>query len=98
MQRLYIMSVFLLYGMFAFAQDTSQVKNLAGMSLEDLMNIKVVSSSGVAQTVGEAPSTIRVITAQQIEERGYDRLIDVLRDLEGVDIIHVSGYFPNIIY
>jgi outer membrane receptor for ferrienterochelin and colicins len=95
MYRIYILTVFLLCGLNVLGQEKD---GLSGMSLEDLMNIKVVSSVGVEQTAGEAPSTIRVITSQQIEERGYEKLGDVLRDMEGVDIIHVSGYFPNIFY
>jgi outer membrane receptor for ferrienterochelin and colicins len=97
MKRPLLLLLFLFTYFFIHAQDTSKV-NLAGMSLEDLMNIKVVSASGAAQTINDAPSTIRVITAQQIEERGYEHLADVLRDLEGVDLIHASGYLPNVIY
>jgi outer membrane receptor for ferrienterochelin and colicin len=98
MQRIYILCILLFTSTVSLAQDTSQVGNLAGMSLETLMGLKVMSAVGHGQTVQEAPSTIRVITAQQIEERGYEFLADVLRDLEGVDIIHVGGYMPNIIY
>lgn len=43
-----------------------------GLSLEDLMNIKVVSASGYMETTAEAPSTIQVITAKQITEEGMN--------------------------
>jgi outer membrane receptor for ferrienterochelin and colicins len=97
MKRFFLSALLLAPAFLITAQDSNQV-NLAGMSLEELMGVKVVSASGRAQTVSEAPSTIRVITAQQIEERGYERLSDVLRDMEGVDVIHAGGYFPNIVY
>ena len=71
---------------------------LVNLSLEELMNIKVVSASGYLQTPSEAPSTITVITARQISERGYEQLEDVLRDIPGIDMIHINGYAPTLIY
>ena len=55
------------------------VSQFVNLSLEELMNIKVVSASGYLQTPSEAPSTITVITARQISEKGYEQLEDALR-------------------
>jgi len=74
------------------------VSQLLDLSLEELMNIKVVTASGFLQTTSEAPSTISVITAQQIAERGYEQLEDALRDVPGIDMIHINGYAPTLIY
>jgi outer membrane cobalamin receptor len=79
-------------------KDTVPVGNLVDLSLEQLMNIKVVTASGYPQTATEAPSTITVITAKQIAERGYLRLEDALRDVPGIDMIHINGYAPTLIY
>jgi len=80
-------------------QDSvSNVTQLANLSLEELMNIKVVTASGYLQTMSEAPSTITVITARQIAERGYEQLEDALRDVPGIDMIHINGYAPTLIY
>ena len=86
---------FLLHAQVDSAAD---VKALLKLSLEELMNVKVVTASGQMQTTSEAPSTITVITAKQIEERGYERLEDALRDIPGIDMIHVNGYAPTLIY
>jgi outer membrane receptor for ferrienterochelin and colicins len=82
------------------AQDDSvkNVSKLLDLSLEELMNIKVVTASGYLQTTSEAPSTIAVITAQQIADRGYEQLEDALRDIPGIDMIHINGYAPTLIY
>lgn len=72
------------------------VDNLLNLSLEELMNIKVVTASGYIQTTFEAPSTISVISAKQIEERGYEQLEDALRDIPGIDMIHINGYAPTL--
>ncbi|MEP6584015.1 MAG: TonB-dependent receptor plug domain-containing protein [Ginsengibacter sp.] len=80
-------------------QDSSiNVDKLLDLSLEQLMDIKVVTASGYLQTTSEAPSTITVITARQIEERGYEQLEDALRDIPGIDMIHINGYAPTLIY
>lgn len=90
----------LLTCLFSRAQldSTQGIEKLLQLSLEDLMNIKVVTASGYLQTTSEAPSTITVITAQQISERGYEQLEDALRDVPGIDMIHVNGYAPTLIY
>ncbi len=83
---------------FAQTQDTIlTLDNLKELSLEELMNIMVVTASGKEQKISEAPSTMRVITAQQIQERGYEKLEDVLRDIVGVDLVHVYGHAPTFI-
>lgn len=75
------------------AQNDSLIKldQLNRLSLEELMNIEVVTASGVKQKIREAPSTMRVITSQEIQERGYEQLDDVLRDIAGVDLIRFYG-------
>src|ERR1700733_1434007 len=71
---------------------------LSNLSLDNLMNIQVVTASGYMQTTSEAPSTIHVITAQQIADRGYEQLEDALRDVPGIDMIHLNGYAPTLFY
>jgi outer membrane receptor for ferrienterochelin and colicins len=85
---------------FSYAQNDTLGKavKLAELSLDDLMNVKVVTASGFQQTAAEAPSTILVITAQQIKERGYEQLEDALRDVPGIDMVHLNGYAPTIFY
>jgi len=73
-----------------------QVAILKRLSMEELMNIEVVTASKSGQPIHEAPSTMRVITAEQIQERGYEELDDAIRDIVGVDAVHASGGFPVI--
>ncbi|HRG37155.1 MAG TPA: TonB-dependent receptor [Bacteroidia bacterium] len=99
------------FGLFLFimllpvillSQEDSS-KNVTGLldySIEELMNLKVVSGSAAVsgQKLIEAPSTMLIITAEQIEERGYEELGDALRDVPGIDFIHLNGYAPTLIY
>src|SRR6185312_602513 len=91
---------FLSAPLFLLGQSDSipTVDSLLQLSLEQLMNIKVVTASGFSQTTAEAPSTITVITAQQIKDRGYEQLEDALRDIPGIDLIHINGYAPTLFY
>jgi outer membrane cobalamin receptor len=91
---------FLSAPLFLLAQRDSvpTMDTLLQLSLEQLMNIKVVTASGFLQTTSEAPSTITVITAKQIADRGYEQLEDALRDIPGIDMIHLNGYAPTLIY
>ncbi|MCP4656254.1 MAG: TonB-dependent receptor [bacterium] len=53
--------------------------------------IKVTSVSKTRESLREAPATVAVITAEQIERRGYLDLEAVLHDLPGFDISRTNG-------
>ena len=96
-------SIFLIFSISFFianAQNDTVPKalKLSELSLEALMNINVITATGTEQKISEAPSTMNVITAKQIEERGYEQLEDALRDIPGIDFIHLNGYAPTFIY
>lgn len=54
-------------------------------SLEELMGCEVNSSSRSLQKVSEADSSLSVVTASMIRERGYQNLVQVLQDIPGFD-------------
>lgn len=54
--------------------------------LESLLNPKTTAATKRAQTAREAPASIVVLTDEDIRDRGYWDLLDVLRDLPGVSI------------
>jgi len=81
------------------AQDTAMgVENLLTLTLEELMDVKVTTATRTSQKITDAPATMNVITARQIKERGYQQLEDALRDIPGIDFIHINGYVPTLIY
>ncbi|HEY0433313.1 MAG TPA: TonB-dependent receptor, partial [Chitinophagaceae bacterium] len=100
MKKVAVIQLLMLIQLCLHAQNDTlpAVRRLLDLSLEELMDIKVVSASGYLQTTAEAPSTITVITARQIEERGYQQLEDALRDVPGIDMIHINGYAPTLFY
>ena len=82
----------------AQTDTVAEVVQLSDLPLDKLLDVKVVTASGYLQPVSEAPSTITVITAQQIKDRGYEQLEDALRDVPGIDMIHINGYAPTLFY
>jgi outer membrane cobalamin receptor len=100
MQTRLLVCMLLLVSYTLNAQKDSMpgASNLAELSLEQLMDVKVLTASGFLQTANEAPSTITVISSQEIQERGYEQLEDALRDVPGIDMIHINGYAPTLIY
>ncbi|GJL77928.1 MAG: hypothetical protein NPINA01_09170 [Nitrospinaceae bacterium] len=56
------------------------------LPLQKLMTLEVSTPSDIPQKLEDAPGTIVVISKQQIEERGYINLLDLLQDLPGVDV------------
>lgn len=95
-----LLLLFFALPLLAKAQEDSVfgVKDLLKLSLEDLMKLNVVTAAGYMQSATEAPSTIVVITDKQIAERGYEHLEDALRDVPGIDMIHINGYAPTLFY
>ncbi|MEI6563023.1 MAG: TonB-dependent receptor [bacterium] len=68
-------------------------KDLNKLSLEELMKVEiatVTTASKREEKTIEAPATVIVITANDIQLRGYSTLKDVLRDLPGMD---TRGYY-----
>ncbi len=50
----------------------------------------VVTAAGFEQKTTDAPASISVVTAEELQQRPYITLIDAVRDLEGVDVGETS--------
>ncbi len=56
-------------------------KDLSEASLEELTNIQVYSASKHMQSASEAPASVTVVTADEIQKYGYRNLADILRSV-----------------
>jgi outer membrane receptor for ferrienterochelin and colicin len=63
--------------------DTAE---LEGLSLKDLLNMKITTASKTSEASDKAAATVIVITAEQIKMRGYHSLLDVLYDLPDMKV------------
>ena len=92
----------LLWGVTTQAQSKSN--DLDDMSLEELLNQRTVlhnstkTGSAVPEALRDAPAAMVVITAQQIERRGYDSLDELVLDLPGFDTVVTNGTMQVVSY
>ncbi len=67
-------------------------RDLAEASLEQLGNIKVYTASKHLQSAGDAPSSVTVITADEIQQHGYRTLADILQTVRGFFVTYDRNY------
>ena len=82
-------------GMAWAADNTADLSVLKSMSLEDLGEVQVntiVAVSGFEQKTTEAPSSISIVTAEEIKRYGYRTLADILESLQGFDVSSDRNY------
>lgn len=72
----------------AFAEDE---EDLSSISLEDLLNIEVVSATRSESKLSESPVPMSVITAKEIAASGLDNIPDILARLAEIDVIHTGA-------
>jgi outer membrane cobalamin receptor len=65
----------------ATAQVVPLHPDLAAATIEDLMKILVTTASRGPEALAGASARVQVVTAAQIERRGYRSVLDVLKDL-----------------
>ncbi len=69
--------------------------DLTQMSLDELMNVEVDSVYGASkflQKVTEAPSSVSIVTADEIQKYGYRSLPDILRSVRGFYVSYDRNY------
>jgi outer membrane receptor for ferrienterochelin and colicins len=74
-----IITIFIASCVMLFAQDED-------MGLEELLFQEVVSVTKTVTPVASSPANVTIITAKEIEERGYKSILDILRDVLAIDI------------
>ncbi len=77
------------------AEDGSpfDADKLSELSIEDLLDLQVITASSTSEKTSEAPGVVLVVTSDEIRERQYRNLSDLLKDLPGFDIVDYAGRF-----
>ncbi|HWQ90848.1 MAG TPA: TonB-dependent receptor [Clostridia bacterium] len=77
------------------AEALAAVTNLADLSLEQLLEVKVDQVYGASryqQKVSQAPASVSLITAEEIKKFGYRDLADLLRGVRGLYVSNDRNY------
>src|SRR6202166_1407205 len=77
------------------AEAKSPQKDLSQLSLEELMNIQVDTVYGASkfqQKITDAPSSITIITADEIQKYGYRTVSDLLQSVPGFYVTNDRNY------
>jgi iron complex outermembrane receptor protein len=85
------------------SMDAMDNENLKKLSLEEMLNLYVETSSRRSERIEDAPNTMYVVTQEQIRKHGYHTLREVLRTIPGFGVFHkdiqfvaqVRGIAPN---
>lgn len=62
------------------------------LSLDDLLSMPISTAAKYEQTVSEAPASVSVITAQEIEQYGYRTITEALSHLPGFYVSYDRNY------
>jgi outer membrane receptor for ferrienterochelin and colicins len=82
--------IFILLSVVSPAQLTT--RDLGEASLEELGNIQVYSASKHLQNASDAPSSVTVVTSDEIQKYGYRNLADILRSVPGFYVTYDRDY------
>ncbi|HXR15355.1 MAG TPA: TonB-dependent receptor [Terriglobales bacterium] len=81
-----------IFAITAIAMAQQETKDLSEASLEELTNIQVYSASKHMQSATEAPASVTVVTADEIQKYGYRNLADILRSVPGFYVTYDRDY------
>ncbi|MEP7340328.1 MAG: TonB-dependent receptor [Acidobacteriota bacterium] len=76
-------------------EKTQTQQDITDLSIEDLMKIEVASvysASKYVQKVTEAPSSVTIVTSDEIRKYGHRTLADILRSVRGFYVTNDRNY------
>src|ERR1035437_10373179 len=91
-QSISLLGLFFLLGISTDCLGQKSEPDLSEASLEQLGNIEVYSASMHLQPSGDAPSSVTVITADEIKDHGYRTLADILRTVRSFFVTYDRNY------
>jgi iron complex outermembrane receptor protein len=92
MRKLTITIIILMIGVHQVAANPADSEDLTDLSVEELLNVEVISASRLAQKASQAPSAVSVLTATDIRAFGWRTLADALNGVRGLFTLNDRNY------
>ena len=77
---------------FGSANQPGFTNDLADLSLEQLMQVKVTSVSKRPETLGGAAAAIHLVTNDDVRRGGYRNVVDSLRYVPGMQVAQINSH------
>ncbi|MGB7848083.1 MAG: TonB-dependent receptor plug domain-containing protein [Candidatus Acidiferrum sp.] len=87
-----VIVVLLLRSSSLYGQARAPQQSLADVSIEDLMNVEVISASKKAESLSEAPAAIFVVSGEDIRRGGFSSIPDALRMVPGLHVAQQNAH------
>ncbi len=84
--------IFLFLTLYNYLRSESSEQDLYELSLTELSQIKVSSVSKVSEYINEVQSTVYIVTKEEIKEKGYFSIDEVLSDIPGFQFRNIQGF------
>jgi iron complex outermembrane recepter protein len=81
-----------LFGLVNISATDAKEFDLENLTLEQLMDIEIISVSKKEQKISEAPAAIYVITQEDIRRSGATSIAEALRMAPGVNVARISAH------
>ena len=91
-QTLFLAFLFSIAAEKANCAGQEPIPDLAEATLEQLGSVKVYSASKHLQPASDAPSSVTVVTADEIQKYGYRTLADILKTVPGFFVTNDRNY------
>lgn len=76
----------------ALISVTTYAEDLTDLSLEELVNVEIVSASRIGQQANKAPASVAIITADDIRKFGWRTLAEALNSLRSLNTFGDRNY------
>ncbi|MBI5639657.1 MAG: TonB-dependent receptor [Nitrospirae bacterium] len=90
--RAAILALIIIAGLSAPSYARENTGDLTSLSLEALMDLPVYGASRFEQKASEAPSSVSIVTSDEIKKYGYRTIADILRSIRGFYVTYDRNY------
>lgn len=90
-RKILLLALLFLASYAGYGQEADSTLIMTDMSLEELMNVQVVSASKKSESVFEAPLSIGSVSGEEIQKAGATSIVEALRLIPGIMVTEITN-------